>query len=197
MSSWAQDVVFLAVGVVIILFVLVRGRQLGRAPVELGLQKLGINFKADRLTLFFLVGVLMAGVAVFFRYQSYDSQAKEMRGKLETMNSRLAILTDELQGFKVYDVRLNVAFPDDVDPRKLNIGVHTKKQTEDVFKLTDTRAETDFGGTWVKLSNLQRGDRVKVVAVEPDGTTWESQDIEIPKTSVRMTRRPAGAPINR
>jgi hypothetical protein len=195
-SSWIQDVVFLAVGVVIILFVLVRGQQLGRAPVELALQKLGVNIKADRLTLFFLLGVLLAGVAVFFRYQSYESQVKEMRGTLEAMKSRLTLLTDELHSFKGYDVRLNVAFPDDVDPRKLRIGVHTKKQTEDVFTLTDTRAETDFGGTWVKLSNLQRGDRIKVVAVDPDGTTWESPDIEIPKTSVRMTRR-AGPPINR
>lgn len=194
MSGFTQDVAFLAVGILIIAFALVAGRRLGKAPVELGLQKLGVALKADRLTLIFLAGVVMAGVGVFFRYKGYESQATEMRARLEALNGRLTILSDELQRFKGYDVRVNVAFPDEVDPRTMKILVHTKKNEEDVFKLTDTRAETDFGGTWVRLTNLQRGDRVKVTAVDRDGATWESQDIEIPKTSVRMTRRFGGAP---
>jgi hypothetical protein len=191
-----QDIIFLVVGIGIMVFTLVWGGRLGTGPVELGVPKLGLNLKADRLTLIFLLGFLMTGVGVFFRYRGYESQVKQLQsqviglqGRVSQLDSTMQKLTDALQGFKEYDLGLNLVFPDSVDPRPFNIQVYTKKLSDVNFELLTIKAETDVGGTWVKINNLSRGERIKIVAQEPDSTIWEGNDVEIPKTQIQMTRK--------
>lgn len=189
-----QDIVFLALGILVMLFALVWGARLGAQPVEFGIGKLGLNLKADRLTVIFSLGFLMAGVGVFFRYRGYEAQVANLKsdvarleGNLSQVSKTMEKLTSDLQGLKDYDLGLNLAFPAGVDPRQLNIQVYTQKSGDQGFSLRDIRPQTDIGGTWVYLNSLSRGEKIKITARAPDATTWVS-DLEIPKTQVQMVR---------
>jgi hypothetical protein len=185
-----QEVVFLIVGIAIMAFTLIWGTRLGNRQVELGFGKLGFNIRADGLPLIFLLGFLMAGVGVFFRYRNYESEAKTLRDDLGQVTGERNMLTDELQGFKNYDLGLNLVFPREVDPRGFIIQVHTKKMGDQNFSLrTDLKAETDIGGTWVNVNRLSRGEKIKIVAQGADSSVWVAEDLEIPKTQLRMMKQ--------
>lgn len=151
-----QDIVFLALGILVMVFALVWGTRLGAQPVEFGVGKLGLNLKADRLTVIFSLGFLMAGVGVFFRYRGYETQVANLKsdvvrleGNLSQVSKTMEKLTSDLQGLKDYDLGLNLAFPPGVDPRQLKIQVYTQKSGDPGFSLRDIRPQTDIGGTWV------------------------------------------------
>jgi hypothetical protein len=188
-ESTLQDLVFLAVGISIMVCALIWARRLGSRPTELSFEKLGLHLKTDRMTLIFLLGFVMAGIGVFFRYQGYESQVKKLQGDLSQVDTRMDVLTGELQNFKEYDLGLNIVFPADIDPRGLKFQVYARKLSDDTFKLLNVEPATDIGGTWVSVRNLSRGEKIKVVAQEPDGTIWESNDIEIPKSQIQMIKK--------
>ena len=77
------------VGIALIVFALGWGSRLGRRPVELSLDRLGLNFKADILTLLVLLGFVLAGVGVFFGYQGYESRLLALQRKLDEMQTKM------------------------------------------------------------------------------------------------------------
>jgi hypothetical protein len=181
-----QDVIFLALGIGVMVFALLWGHHLGNRPVELGFGKLGLSLKADGMPLIFLLGFLMAGVGVFFRYRGYESEIQRLGGDLAQVKGSLRELTDEL---KNYDMGLNLVFPPNVNPELLDIQVLTKKTSDHEFVLrSDISAEVEPGGTWVNFPRLSRGEKIKIVARGPDSTTWATGYLEIPKTQIQMVK---------
>lgn len=182
-------VVFPLVGIALIVFALGWGSRLGRRPVELSLDRLGLNFKADILTFLVLLGFVLAGVGVFFGYQGYESRLLALQRQLEEMQTRMKTMDEALQSFKVYDMRLNLIFPDEVDARNAKVQVYVSKQGKGPPQLSVPETDVGFSNDlWVKLDSLNRGDRLRIVAYEGAEKAWESSDIEIPKTQVQMRR---------
>lgn len=177
------------VGIGLMVFALGWGWRLGQRPVEIAIAKLGLNFKADILTLLVLLGFVMAGAGAFFWYRGYEFRLADLQGKLAQMQTKMNNMDEVLQSFKVYDLRLHLIFPDQVDVRRTKVQVYITKQGRGSPQLS--APETDIGvanDLWVKLDSLNRGDKLRIVAYEGNEKTWESAHMEIPKTQVQMTR---------
>jgi hypothetical protein len=68
------DVAFFLVGAGIILYALFVATKSRRPPTELNFEKRG-SLKQDFPALLVLVGLIAAGVGVFFRYQGYQNRS--------------------------------------------------------------------------------------------------------------------------
>lgn len=77
------DTLLLFSGLLVIALALILSQRLGNRPVELGFDKLGLNLKADRLTFVLVVGLIMIGVGVFFRYQNYETELKKLQSRVQ------------------------------------------------------------------------------------------------------------------
>jgi len=193
---WTDIVLFFA-GLIVIALAFVLSQRLGNKPVQFGFDKLGLDLKADRLTFVLVVGLVLIGVGVFFRYQNYEAKLHNLDLQVEAFksehNKNLESLREELRQFKVYDLGLNIVFPnvpgEDVE-KSFEIQIFTKKQNE-AFALRDYKPITNFGETFVNLSNLNRGERVRIVALDKrNKTKWESNsDILVPETQIVMTKK--------
>ena len=204
-SMFWSDTLLLFAGLTTIALALILSQRLGNKPVQFGLSKLGLDLKADRLTFVLVVGLMLIGVGVFFRYQDYEAKLEELRLKVENSKSlqekntdNLEMLKGELRHFKVYDLGLNIVFPNvpgEAVEKDFVIAVYTKKQDDEVYKRSDDEPRTDFGKTSVKLNNLSRGEKVKIVAVDRrDETKWESiNEVVIPETQILMKKKIPGA----
>lgn len=201
MMFWA-DTILLFAGLIVIALALILSQRLGNRPVELGFAKLGLDLKADRLTFVLIVGLIMIGVGVFFRYQNYEGELKKLQVQVQGFepvqqeyNRNLESLRAELQNFKVYDLSLEIDFPnipgEDIK-QYFAIEVYTKRQSDKAFELRSFKPSTDFDKTYVSLNNLYRGERVRIVAKDNrDNTEWRSNEILIPEAQIQMKKKPA------
>ena len=196
-----SDVILLFSGLAVIALALFLSRRLGNRPIEFGFTKLGLDLKGDRLTFVLLVGLVLIGVGVFFRYQNYESELRKLQLQVEAFkpvqeeyNKNVQSLNEQLKQFKVYDLYLKIAFPGiqgaEVE-KYFKIDVYTKSEN-DVFQLSNFKPITSFGETYVKLTNLNRGQKVRISARDTrNDTTWESvSDILIPEAQIEMRKTP-------
>ena len=196
---WA-DTILLFAGLLVIAIALILNRRFGNRPVQFGFTKLGLDLKADRLTFILVVGLVLIGVGVFFRYRNYELALETLKLQVQDANALqtqqkkdLESLKDELGQFKVYDLGLDIVFPNvpgDQVEQFFEIQVWLQKSKDRPFELTDFKPFTDFGRTYVKLRNLNRGEVVKIVAKDKrDNTEWHSvNDILIPESQIQMKK---------
>jgi len=195
---WA-DIILLFSGLAVIAMGLFLSQRLGNKNIELGFDKLGLDLKGDRLTFILMIGLVLIGVGVFFRYQNYENELNKLKIQVEGFkpvqeqyNKNLEALNDQLKQFKVYDLYLKISFPDvqgaEIE-KYFKIDVYTKTG-DDVFQLSNFKPITSFGETYVKLTNLNRGQRVRISARDTrNDTTWESvSDILIPEAEIQMRK---------
>jgi hypothetical protein len=196
---WADVILFFA-GLSLIALALILSRRLGNQPVQFGFTKLGLDIKADRLTFVLVIAVLLIGVGVFFRYQNYESQLKTLQaqvagfGPLQNQYSQnLQSLRDDLHEFKVYDLGLKIVFPNvsgsDVE-NFFEIQILTQREPQP-FAISNYKPTTNYGETYVNLNNLNRGEKVRIMAKDKrDDTMWVStNDILIPETEIQMKKK--------
>lgn len=199
---WA-DTILLFAGLFVIVLALILSQRFGNRPVEFAFDKLGLDLKADRLTFVLLLGLMMIGVGVFFRYQNYEAALKKLQFQVQGFepvqqeyNKTLESLRAELQNFKVYDLSLEIDFPNtpgEVIKKHFAIEVYTKRQSDQTFELRSFKPSTDFDKTYVSLNNLYRGEKVRIIAKDNrDNTEWRSNEILIPEAQIQMKRKPAG-----
>lgn len=203
---WA-DTILLFAGLFIIALALMLSQRLGNKPVEFGFDKLGLDLKADRLTFVLVVGLMMIGVGVFFRYRNYEAELKKFQMQVQGFepvqqeyNRNLEALRGELQNFKVYDLSLEIDFPqirgEDIK-KHFAIEVYTKRQNDKAFELRSFKPSTDFDKTYVNLNNLYRGERVRIVAKDNrNNTEWLSNEILIPEAQIQMKKKSAEGPVS-
>lgn len=193
---WA-DTVLLFAGLLVIALALLLAQRLGNRPVQFGFSKLGLDLKADRLTFVLVVGLILIGVGIFFRYQNYEALLKTLQVQVETSKAAQAkhdeSLTELRNKFMVYDLGLNIVFPnvpgDDVET-SFEIEVHTRRDVAETFQLSNYKPVTTYGKTSVYLNNLNRGAQVRIHAKDKrDNTKWTSvYDIMIPETEIQMRK---------
>lgn len=193
---WA-DTVLLFAGLVVIASALLLAQRLGNKPVQFGVTKLGLDLKADRLTFVLVVGLMLIGVGIFFRYQNYEALLKTLQVQVDAAKAAQTehdkSLRELRNQFMVYDLGLNIVFPnvsgDDVE-QYFEIEVHTKNESAGPFELSAYKPTTTFGRTYVNLNNLNRGAQVRIYAKDKrDNTKWTSTyDILIPETEIQMKK---------
>ena len=178
-------------GIGLIIFALFRGRSLGQRPVEIALTKLGLNLKSDTLTLLIILGCVLACIGVFFWYRGYETQVADLKIELEQAKTRINTIDDVLKSFKVYAMRFHLIFPeiDTIDAREIKVQAYISKQGDPPPKLYDTETLVGFSNDiWVKIDNLNPGDKLCIVAYEGEDKSWQSAEIEIPKAHIQMRR---------
>ena len=184
-------------GVALIVFALGWGWRLGKRPVEIGVAKLGMNLKADILTLLLLLGFSLCVVGVFFVYRDYETRLERLDGELNQVRGQLAsidkfrkTLTDEMERLQGYDLGFRLNFPE--APREdTQIQVYIGGVTEAPRLTPKVDTRVDGNAIWIKLpQRLNRGDRIRVVALE-QGRNWDSGAIDIPTIPLQMRRTDA------
>lgn len=186
----AYDFIFLGLGIVILVFALIWSRRPPRPPVEIAVGKLGLSLKADTVPFLILLGVIVAGVGVFFRYKGYESRLTALQTDGQGMGRQITELRDELQRFKDYEMSIALAFPGPVNMNTLQVQPYIKKPGSQSAKLV-TNAEkeaTDLPNVVsMRLGNLNPGDRVFFKAFEGENKRWKStSEIEVPVARLEM-----------
>lgn len=178
-------------GIGLIVFALVRGRRLGQRPVEISAAKLGLSLKSDTLTLLIILGCILACVGVFVWSRGYEAHVKGLKDKLQTVEAEKNNLYDVLDRLRVYAMRFNLVFPheDTVNVKEFEVQVYKVKQGEVEPKLYTPKPLVGLmDDIWVNIDNLIPGDKLRIVAYEGGDKSWESSDIEIPKSQIHMRR---------
>jgi hypothetical protein len=182
------------IGIGLIVFAMVWGKRLSQRRVEIALAKLGIDLKTDTLTLMILLGCAMASVGILFWYQGYEAQVNQLKGDLEQAEVKLQSMNDVLESFKVYSMRFHPVFPkaETVNCREVEVQVYICKQGKGPPQLCASETTVGFSNDlWVNVDNLNPGDKLRLVAYEGEGKSWESADvIEVPQTDIQLRRVP-------
>ncbi len=187
----SQETCFLCAGLAVILLSIFFSKQIGNSPVQLDLEKIGVNFKADRVALLFVIGFIITATGIFIKVKNYENTVNELQKNSDQINWKVSQLEDDLKEFKEYELGLRVIFPDKVNPEKYIIQIQTKKTGEGLYKLQNVTPELGPGGVYVQLSDLTKGEKIKISAVNKENNrdTWESDEIEIPITTTTMKER--------
>jgi len=179
------------VGIALIVFALIWGRRLGKRPFEIGLAKLGINLKADTMTLLILLGFLMACVGVFFQYRGYETKVTDLKGLLNEAQTKIEERDKILKSFQVYSMRFHLLFPetDTIDAPKIEVQAYIEEPGQVGRQLRPCeKCDVVSNDVWVNVDDLRSGDKLRIVAYEGDEKSWMSNDVEIPKTRLQMRR---------
>jgi hypothetical protein len=178
---------FFVFGFGLIVFATRGGTRLGTRPVAFNSTKLGLDIKTDAVGLLVVLGVALIALAPFFLYRGYETRLAELQDQLSQANATSKELVNQLNRFKIYDAKLNLAFPRDagVDPRKLAVQIAVTRPGE-TPKLFPAEKEIGPSDLWVVLNHVGAGDKVVVIATDSTGKSWQSDEIEIPKTQIFM-----------
>jgi hypothetical protein len=130
MPDKPMDYAFLVVGVLVIAFAVIWGRNADRSPVDLQLAKLGIVFKMDVMPFLVIIGLVFASVSVFFRYQDYN-------GKLEKANKDLEDKNYLLRQYQQFEMRVELLFPDSFGSELPKVQFGVAASAKDKYKYTD------------------------------------------------------------
>lgn len=178
-------------GIGLMIFALGWGKTLKGRPVEIALDKIGLNFKADATTLLILVGFILVGAGVYFWQQQYETRLSALRSELKDMRGKVSTIAEAMQKLKQYDLRLNLLFPEDepANPFTAQVQPFVLKKGEHIPRPFDeqTRVDRGEGGIVVYFDKLGVGDRLYVF-VEDGGLKWRSDDMVTPTAHLKMNR---------
>lgn len=183
-----KDYTYLVFGLLIIFLALLFSKKLGNQPVVLNLEKIGFNLNADRLTLFFLLGFLLIGVGVFFKFKGYETRLssleKDLKGKetIAELSSRLG----------EYELKLSLEFDTsiNVNPKDLTYWIRGKVSGKP--NIEDEIKPDEFlqlsGIPIFHLEHIKQGDNFHIIAQKSKDERWISEAVEIPKTTIKIKR---------
>jgi hypothetical protein len=179
-------------GIGLIIFALGWGRRLCKLPVEIDLKKLGLCLKSDALTLLILLGCALACVGVFVWFRGYETTVKNLKSDLQKAETKINTQDNILERFRAYNMGFLLVFAEaeTVDPQEIKVQAYIAKQGDTSAQLYDANAEVGLSDDiWVRIDNLNPGDRLRIVAYGAEGEEWESAEIvEIPKSRIQMRR---------
>jgi len=182
-----KDYIYLLFGFCIIILGLIFSKKLGTKPVSLKVEKIGFDLIADRLTLFFLLGFVFVGVGVFFKFKGYETRLASLENDLtsrETVEKQLSILKDyEFDMVLDFDTSLNIS-PQDKD---LKYTIY-KTVGGNIDHEAITPIFGPFGGTLVHLKHVKAGDKFRIIVGKSRTEQWESEEIEVPKTRIKLSK---------
>jgi len=182
------DWVLLFFGLGAITVALLFGSRWNIRPIELNSEKFG-TLKLPFASFVTLVGIALVAVGVYFRWQETQIGAVEHQ-KLET---KLEELTQELERFKNYEMRVQLDFHTSVDPAKLHTDLLILKPGDPSPRLVDqgvlrnTQASNILSAT---VPSLGPGDTIYFVAHESGfghPRIWESEKLVIPIAQLNMS----------
>lgn len=179
------------VGIALIVFALIWGKRLGKRPFEISLAKLGVDLKADTMTLLILLGFLMACVGVFFQFRGYETQVTNLQEDLDNAETKIKERDEILKSFQVYAMRFHLVFPetDTIDAPKIKVQAYVEEPGQVGRQLRPCeKCDVISNDVWVNVDDLRSGDKLKIIAYEGDEKSWMSNDVEIPKTKLQMRR---------
>ncbi len=185
-------IVMPVIGLGLILFALVRGKQFDQQQMNLGLKKLGLELKCDKTALLILMGFVLLFVGGMFIYYDYDEQIATLECRLNQTKAEIASKDELLERFNCYAMHFSLVFPqeDSVAIGDINVQAVISRQGEGQPQITtpDTRMGLS-NDLWVHIDNLHPGDELRLLAYQSDGTEWQSNDIcEVPKSRIMMVR---------
>lgn len=182
------DWVFLVIGVAFILTVLIFGSRWGTInPVDFSSEKLG-TVKIPFAPLLVLVGVVFAGVGVYFRWQQgqlVSAQQNELQRKFDN-------LKEEYDNLRSYQMSVRLDFHETIDPMKLHTDLLVLKAGEAAPRAIDegilgtTKSSNVLAAT---VSGLAPGDTIYFHCTEKGSSpprSWLSEEIHIPEAQLNM-----------
>jgi hypothetical protein len=195
LSDVLADVAFFLLGVGIILYALFRATTKQHTPIDLTIGKLGA-VKMDFVAFLVCVGIVLAGVGVFFRYRGYESRLRELESSKAASETRFKELQFQIDRFKNYNLNVALSFRESVSHEGLKISQLVKPPGEKVFQLSDqivvpTNSEEANNVVSITVGHLNKGDRLKFKVTMAD-KTWVSEEMEVPVVNLSMieeTRR--------
>jgi hypothetical protein len=191
----ALGMVFATVALLLVSTILIaalRGRPLEKAPVDLGLSKLGISLRGDRVTLLALLSCAVAVVPLAIWYQGYRARLEKSELALAKERERTALTEQALDRFKFYELWVNPKLPAGVDVEKLRqrVQIVIGRPGGGPPKLEAPR-DVRVGPAndlWVHVDRLNPGDELRIV-IQADQGSWTSETLQIPRTQVEMRRQ--------
>lgn len=190
MSSYPPvDWVFLVIGVAFIFTALIFASRWGAInPVDFSSEKIGA-VRIPFVPLLVLVGVVFAGVGVYFRWQAgqlASAKQSELQRKFDS-------LKEEYDNLRRYQMNVRLDFHETVDPQKL--------QTELLVQKADEGAPSSKGQIALEptpstsnvlkatVPDLAPGDVVSFHCIEKGSNplrSWQSDEIHIPVAQLNM-----------
>ncbi|SDF76645.1 hypothetical protein [Chitinophaga filiformis] len=183
-----KDYPYILIGIALIVLVFVFSKKLeSQKQVTLDLEKMGFHLEADRFTLFYLLGFLVIGVGVFFKFKGYEARLLSLEDDLkksQTVKEQLSIL-------KEYEFDMFLDFDE-----TLGISPKDKSLTYRIYKFRDGKIksevlEPDFKGPGVvkvSLEHIKPGEKFRIVAEKSNDEQWGTEEIEVPKTRIKLTK---------
>lgn len=202
-----DEVSFFYIGIPILGFILivfavalmvvlaVKGRaERGDTLLSVTVENLG-TFKGSALTFVIVVGAVLIGAGVFFRYQDYESSITALENNMKELGAKYKITEENLLAFREVRLEYFLQFPLENRPEDIFdtdvIGyVRKKGGGYEVYKSFDYQPEE--GNIRVEFQGLTVGDSLFVVAIEK-GTRkkWRSTHATVPLGRLKMKVLPA------
>jgi len=180
------------IGMGLILFALLKGKQFGQQQMNLGIKKLGLELKCDKTALLILMGFVLVIVSALFIYHDYDTQVAQLECQLNQAKLDIVNKDELLKKFKCYAMDFSLEFPemDTVNVEDVSVQAAISRQGETQFQITTPETRVGLSNNlWVLIDNLHPGDELRILAYQGDEKTWQSNNIcKVPKSRVQMVR---------
>jgi len=181
------DYIYLVIGLIIIFLALLFSKKLGNRPVSLNLEKIGFNLTADRLTLFYLLGFIVIGVGVFFKFKGYETRLGSLEQELKSSGT----VREQLNALKEYDFDMFLEF---------DTTLHVSPQDESLRYFIDRSRPgeidmdpiipkfSDVGSTYIHVEHLKSGESFKIIVKKSNEEQWGSETIEVPNAKIKLKK---------
>ncbi|MGH9330549.1 MAG: hypothetical protein ACRD09_08910 [Vicinamibacterales bacterium] len=180
------DVVFLLLGLLLIAYALVRPPRWDPVNIARG----EFTFRVPSAVFLIVLGVLVASVGIFFRYQRYDArladtleQVNANKQVIESLNRRVQEMRDDLLRFRSYELFVELTFPETVEASGMSLQGLVRKPGSPAPSVREVQLISAREKLlMIRIENLNAGDKVTFAAVEPRRSrTWMSTaDYEVP-----------------
>jgi hypothetical protein len=187
MAEILKEYIYLIIGVIVIVLAIIFSRRLGDKEVNIDWPKIGFNLKADRLTVFYLMGFALILAGVFFKFKGYETRLSVLENNLKDKET-VADLSNRLGE---YEIKLSLEFDSSItaDPRELKYWVRGKINGKDnIERSLDAQYQEISGLPYFNLEHIKNGDKFQIVAQKSNAERWITEIIEIPKTTVKLKR---------
>jgi hypothetical protein len=185
-----QDYIYLILGVLVIITALIFNKTLGSHPVTLKIDKIGFQLNADRLTLFFLLGFIIIGVGIFFKFRGYENRLSNFEKALNNETSAKATLEDLKNKLGEYEMQIIPEFDPSINAEPKNLTYFIKGKysgkTGVEIRISPVEILELSGIPKFFLEHIKQGDKFNIIAQNSSNERWMSEEIEIPKTTVKI-----------
>ena len=183
-TSILFQIAFPIVGVCLIFYMLIWGKELGQRPVEITIPRLNLILKADRLTFIVLLGFVMLGGGGFFWYVDLKDKINEMGSELTTKESLLnEFLTHNPRLLLFFSPENDLPVPGQTDVKVFVRGNKDRKPT----LYNEIYVDKGTGGIIVDIFNLKGNENYHFEA-EYGGKIWKSNSLPAPRAYVLMNQ---------